>query len=136
MRNRMFHQARIGGMAFDGIISGDGPYLSCQLNGGVALGVSGLRQFQPGSSGTRRIPPFGWWVVKYSDEERIFLPDFGHAAIRALSDEFGLPVLTERGFNPTDGVRRVMQRLLPSILLACWLPPVPELSTAEKFKFS
>jgi hypothetical protein len=47
MRNRIFHQARIGDLTFDSVISGDGPYLSRQLNGEVALGVSGLRHFQP-----------------------------------------------------------------------------------------
>ena len=42
MRNRIFPQAKIAGMTFDGIIAGDGPYLSCQMNGGVALGVCSL----------------------------------------------------------------------------------------------
>lgn len=95
MRNRTFHHATIAGMAFEGVLSGDGPYLSCQLNGGVALGVSGLRQYQPATEALRHIRPFGWWVVKYRDEERIALPDFAPAAIRELSDEFGLVVLTE-----------------------------------------
>jgi hypothetical protein len=31
MRNRMFHQARIAGMTFDGIIVDDGPYLFGKL---------------------------------------------------------------------------------------------------------
>jgi hypothetical protein len=38
--------------------------------------------------------------VKYDHEERIFLPGFDRDAIRTLSDEFGLPVLTEFGFDP------------------------------------
>ena len=101
MHNRVFHQARIGGMTFDGIVAGDGPYLSCRMNGGVALGVSGLRYFQPLPEGTHRTPPLGWWVVKYHREERIFLPGFDRDAIRALSDEFGLPVLAESGFDPS-----------------------------------
>ena len=50
MRNRVFHQARIAGMMFEGVITGSGPALSCQMNGSVALGVSGLRQFQPAAS--------------------------------------------------------------------------------------
>jgi hypothetical protein len=106
MNNRIFHQVRIAGMTFDGIIAGDGPSLSCRMSGSVALGVSSLRYFQPGSWGLRRTPPCGWWVVKYDHEERIFLPGFDHAAIRTLSDEFGLPVLTEDGFDPFDSVRR------------------------------
>jgi hypothetical protein len=107
MRNRTFHQARIADMIFEGIVAGDGPYISCQINGGVALGVSSLRYFQPSSQGTHHAPPqLGWWVVKYSDEQRIFLPDFDQAAIRELSDEFGLPILVERGFDPFDQARR------------------------------
>ena len=47
MRNRVFHQARIAGMTFEGVMTGSGPTLSCPTNGGVALGVSGLRHFQP-----------------------------------------------------------------------------------------
>ena len=51
------------------------------------------------------MPPLGWWVVKYHDEERIFLPGFDLAAIRSLSNEFGLPVLAERGLiRPTASV--------------------------------
>ena len=102
MRNRVFHQARIAGVMFEGIMTGSGPTLSCQMNGSVALGVSGLRQFQPEALGSRRPPPPGWWVVKYCIEERIFLPDFDRAAIRELSDEFGLVVLADgRSIRPT-----------------------------------
>ena len=106
MRNRIFHQARIAGTTFEGIISGDGPYLSCQMNRGVARGPSGLRYFHAPPPVTRRIPPLGWWVVKYCDEARIFLPDFNGAAVRTLSNEFGLPVLEDYGFEPCDDVRR------------------------------
>ena len=106
MRNRTFHQVSIASMTFEGVISGDGPYLLCQMNGGVALGPAGLRYFQPTTPGTRCIPPLGWWVVKYHNEERIFLPDFNRAAIHTLSNEFGLPVLEEPGFDPSDDVRR------------------------------
>ena len=104
MRNRIFHQARIAGLTFDGIIAGDEPYLSCQINGGVALGVCTLRYFQPEAWGSRLIPPLGL-VVKYHNEERIFLAGFDAEAIRELSNEFGLPVLTEFGFDPCDSTR-------------------------------
>jgi hypothetical protein len=57
MRNRVFHQARIADMMFEGVMTGSGPALSCQMNGSVALGVSGLRQFQPQAFGSRRPPP-------------------------------------------------------------------------------
>jgi hypothetical protein len=56
MRNRVFHQARIAGRTFEGVISGDGPYLSCQMNGGVAIGPAGLRHFQPEPWAIHRAP--------------------------------------------------------------------------------
>lgn len=106
VRNRVFHQATIAGLTFDGIISADGPYVSCQTGGGVALGVSGLRQFKPGVPRSRHELRFGWWVVKYIDEARISLPGFDQAAIRRLSDEFGLVILTERDPAPADRIRQ------------------------------
>jgi hypothetical protein len=106
MRNRVFHQTRIAGVMFEGIMTGSGPTLSCQINGSVALGVSGLRRFQPEPLGSRRPPPSGWWVVKYRIEERIFLPDFDRAAIRELSDAFGLVVLTDGEVDPSDHIRQ------------------------------
>jgi hypothetical protein len=63
VRNRIFHQARIAGMTLEGVMSGSGPSLSHPMNGGVALGVSGLRA----SSNPRRwdhaglrLPAGGW----------------------------------------------------------------------------
>ena len=106
VRNRVFHQAMIAGLTFDGIISADGPYVSCQEGGGVALGVSGLRQFKPDMAHSCHEPRFGWWVVKYLDEARIGLPGFDQAAIRRLSDEFGLVILTERNLAPADRIRQ------------------------------
>jgi hypothetical protein len=44
--------------------------------------------------------------VKYYFEERIFLPDFSHATIERLSDEFGLVILAENTVDPTDRIRR------------------------------
>jgi hypothetical protein len=106
MRNRVFHQASISGMTFEGVMTGSGPTLSCPTTGDVALGVSGLRQFQPQALGSRRPPPPGWWVVKYYVEERIFLPGFDRAAIRILSDEFGLVILADDTVNPSDRIRQ------------------------------
>lgn len=106
MRNRIFYQTKIAGVNFEGIVSADGPYLSGDLDGGVALGVSGLRQFQP-PPGTKPIgQPFGWWVVKYVDEARIFLRDFDDAAIRRLSDEFGLVMLNDENPYSSDRARQ------------------------------
>jgi len=106
MRNRIFHQAMIAGITFEGMISADGPHIRASTTGGVALGVSALRHFQPEAVGPRRSPPAGWWVVKYHHEERIFLPDFGRAAIHELSDEFGLVLLVDGQTYPNDRIRR------------------------------
>ena len=106
MRNRIFHQAMIAGITFEGMISADGSYIRASTTGGVALGVSALRHFQPEAVGPRRSPPAGWWVVKYHHEERIFLPDFGRAAIHELPDEFGLVLLVDGQTYPTDRIRR------------------------------
>lgn len=106
VRNRVFHQATIAGLMFDGIISADGPYVSSRTGGGVALGVSGLRQFEPDMPLSRHQPPCAWWVVKYTNEARIGLPGFGQAAIQHLSDEFGLVILTERDLAPAGRIRQ------------------------------
>ena len=107
MNNRVFHQATIAGWTFEGVISADGPYVSCRAGGGVALGVSGLRQFRPETAPHRRdAPQFGWWVVKYRDEARISLPGFDPANIRRMSDEFGLVILTERDPFPSNRARQ------------------------------
>ena len=81
-------------------------YITSSTVGGVALGVSALRDFQPDAVGTRRVPPSGWWVVKYFDEARIFLPNFDGVAIRKLSDEFGLVLVVEGQTLPSDRVRQ------------------------------
>ncbi len=89
-----FHKAVVGGLAFEGLVSADGPYISCQArdqfsHGGVALVVSGLRRFTPTrSSGIRK--PDGWWIVKYEDQERVFLRGFTESDIEAIGAEFGL----------------------------------------------
>lgn len=66
-----------------------------------ACGISNLCPCQ--RAAIRR--PIGW-VVNYHDEARIFLPGFAPNAIRILSDEFGLPVLTEPGFDPADSAHQ------------------------------
>jgi hypothetical protein len=85
-----FHHAAIGGLAFEGLISADGPSIACKPSrdplsgGGVALMASGLRRFAPERVG-RAAKPEGWWIVKYRDEERIFLPGFTPADIECMT---------------------------------------------------
>ena len=106
LRNRVFHRATIGGLSFEGIVSADGPYVWCRAGGGVALGMSGIRRFKPDLVQTRAPALFGWWVVKYHGEARINLPGFNDAAVRRLSDEFGLVVLTGNHPDFSDRTRR------------------------------
>ena len=82
MRSPVFHRVSVGGVTFDGIVAGDGPYLACQLNGGVALGIAGLlclgqraatRRSAGGSSNT---------TTKPASSSR---PGFDRDAIRTLS---------------------------------------------------
>ena len=133
MRNRVFHQVAIGGLTFDGIISADGPYVLCHTGGGVALGVSGLRQFQPETVPNRRHEPqFGWWVVKYRDEARIALPGFDLANVRRLSDEFGLVILTEHNPLSCDRARRDYFFTSPAWdALRRWVTKHPRLAKAQ-----
>lgn len=119
-------------MDFEAIISADGPYLSCQLNSGVALGVSGLRLFQPLTETAPDRRPFGWWVVKYFDEKRIFLPDFDQAAIRQLSDEFGLVILTANDPFSSDRARQDYFFTAPAWeALRLWVIHHPRLAKAQ-----
>jgi hypothetical protein len=128
MHNRIFHQASVAGMMFEGVITASGPALSCRSNGSVALGVSGLRRFQPESLGSRRPPPPGWWVVKYHVEERIFLPGFDPAAIRDLSDEFGLLILADDTAYPSDRIRQHYFFTSPAWEALCqWVTQHPRL---------
>lgn len=46
-------------------------------------------------------PAFGWSVVKYHNEARIFLPNFDRAAVHTPSNEFGLPVLEDPDLDST-----------------------------------
>lgn len=105
MNNRVFHVANVGGLLFEGAVSGDGPYISCeQVRGGVALGVCGLRKFRPTDLCGRELAS-GWWVVKYSDEACIDLHRFSDDQAKALSDEFGIVVLNGRPW-PNERVRQ------------------------------
>ncbi len=93
MRNRLFHSATVRGTTFNGILSADGPCISCNETGaGVALGVCALRKFSPDEF--RNQPgEFGWWLVKYDNQPRIDLTTFSDAEVERLSDSFGIALL-------------------------------------------
>lgn len=95
MSKGAFHEAVVGGIRFEGVLSGDGPYVSALAAasgrpiGGVALGVSSLRRFTPEQIGRRPVPT-GWYIVKYTDEVRVFLAGFALQDVERLRAEFGL----------------------------------------------
>jgi hypothetical protein len=132
MHNRTFHQVSIGGMTFEGIVSRDGPYLSCRMKGGVALGPSGLRYFQPDTWSAYCARPLSWWVVKYHSEARILLPGFDRASVDRLAREFALPVVTEAGRTLTDRERREVFLASPAGVALCqWVIGHPRLAKAH-----
>ena len=131
MSNRTFFSSVIGGYQFDGLISGDGPYLSCDAaRGGVALGVCGLRKFKP-ADWNGRDRPFGWWVVKYSNEARIDLHHFSDDQAKILSDEFGIVIL--KGYPwPAETVRQEYFFTSPACeSLRLWAKRHPRIAAAE-----
>ncbi len=95
MQKDTFHQAVVGGIRFDGVLSADGPYITaCSVAGnwpagGVALVVSGLRQFLPSQFG-RGPGPWGWYIVKYRSEARVLLDGFTNGHLGRMRAEFGL----------------------------------------------
>jgi hypothetical protein len=72
----VFYVTVIGGRQFEGVLSADGPYISCG-NEGVALGTcSSIDQLGADiESGvhSRPVRPHSWWVSKYHTQPRISL---------------------------------------------------------------
>ena len=97
-----FHQAVVGGIRFDGVLSADGPYIeACSVAGdrpagGVALVVSGLRRFLPSRFGLGP-GPWGWYIVKYQSEARVLLDGFTTEHLDRMRVEFGLLLVDEHG---------------------------------------
>jgi hypothetical protein len=93
VNNRMFHNESVRGLEFQGLISADGPYITCKSrSGGVALGVCGLRKFAPVDP-MNRPRNQGWWLVKYDNEPRLDLTDFSDSDVKQLSEAFGIALL-------------------------------------------
>jgi len=91
----VFYVAVIGGRQFEGILSGDGPYISCG-NDGVALGTcTSIEQFgaEIESGGNPRpVMAHSWWIAKYRNQPRISLEGMTDPERRRLAGEFGIRV--------------------------------------------
>jgi hypothetical protein len=98
--NRVFHQAAVGGKTFVGSVTTDGPYISCGNDGGVALGVCGLRKFLPDDWNGKS--QRGWWVVKYTNEARIDLHTWRDEHAQELSSEFGIVIIDGWPWPPEE----------------------------------
>jgi len=78
-----------------GVLSAEGPaIMACSLDGEqpagqVALVVSGLRRFLLLHFGMRP-GPWGWYIVKYQSEVRVYLDGFTDQHVRRLHFKFGL----------------------------------------------
>lgn len=119
MRNDVFHDVVIGGIRFLGVMSVDGPYISAEPLGGVALGVCSIAFVAKDKAIDRTIPavkdrlavtfyrdagPKEWWLVKYSDETRIHLGTLSENERRQLADEFGIPISIHGAGNEKPGL--------------------------------
>jgi|HubBroStandDraft_1064217.scaffolds.fasta_scaffold36161_2 hypothetical protein len=102
MSSRTFHAAIIGGRRFEAVLSADGPYICCGLDG-VALGsCTSIEQLSPGLDagiGQREVTPHSWWIAKYRTQPRISLNALRQEERQQLAEEFGIRVGYEDGFG-------------------------------------
>ncbi|OAS07642.1 hypothetical protein AYO08_09885 [Pseudomonas putida] len=101
MNNNVFHSATIRGQLFEASMIYEGPWISLitprsAVHDGVHLGVCNIVELDP----TRdRCEEFGWYIVKYRSEARVFLRGFTIDDARALSEEFGIKLLDHGGWD-------------------------------------
>jgi hypothetical protein len=102
MSSRIFHTAVIGGRRFEAVLSADGPYICCGLDG-VALGsCTSVEQLSPcpeAGMGRREVTPQSWWIAKYHTQRRISLEGLSKDERQLLAEEFGIRVGYEDGFG-------------------------------------
>ena len=108
MASSTFYQTVIGGVSFQGLMSGDGPAIALASGRSAPLGratsirfVSDEREVAemiPASARTlevetlREVGEKSWWVVKYLTEPKIDLSGLSDADRRQLAREFGIAI--------------------------------------------
>ncbi len=95
MSKSTFYTTVIGGRQFEGVLSADGPYISCGIDG-VALGrcttIELLRPEFDGGVGRHRVLSHSWWIAKYRTQPRVSLDAMSDEERQQLAVEFGIRV--------------------------------------------
>jgi hypothetical protein len=91
-----FHTMVIAGREFEGLLSADGPYISCGFEG-VALGsCTTIELLSPeidSGVGRNRVSSPSWWIAKYHTQPRVSLAATSDHERHLLAREFGIRVL-------------------------------------------
>lgn len=106
MGSSTFYETVIGGVAFQGLMSGEGPAIAVSsgqcapLGGAISIRLVSEKQEVaeriPASAGMlevetlREVGESAWWVVKYRTQPRINLRELSDANRRQLASEFGI----------------------------------------------
>jgi hypothetical protein len=87
-----FYTTEMGGVLFEGIVSGDGPMIYCEPHG-VNIGLcTSIEKLSPSlSSFCKNVPADSWWVAKYKTQPRIDLSRLDRAGRGELARRFGIP---------------------------------------------
>jgi hypothetical protein len=90
-----FYTRVIGGRQFEGVLSADGPYISCGIDG-VALGrcttIELLSPELDSGVGRHRVSSYSWWIAKYRTQPRVSLDAMSDEERQQLAVEFGIRV--------------------------------------------
>ena len=90
-----FHWMVIAGRQFEALLSADGPYISCGLDG-VALGscttIELLSPELDSGVGRHRVSSPSWWIAKYHTQPRVSLVAMSDHERHLLAREFGIRV--------------------------------------------
>ena len=113
MSSRVFYVTVIGGRQFEGVLSADGPYISCG-NEEVALGtctsIDQLASDIESRVHGRLVSPNSWWVTKYHTQPRISLDGMNDPERRQLAEEFGIRVGREGPNTERSGTHQRFTR--------------------------
>jgi hypothetical protein len=90
-----FYTTVIAGRRFEGLLSADGPYISCRTDG-VALGsCTTIELLDPeldSGVGRHRVSSHSWWIAKYHTQPRVSLAAMSDHERHQLALEFGIRV--------------------------------------------